>query len=182
MIQRLDRAFGRVAWFMAALAGLALVTLAVIILTEVLLRNIGIPFIGAIELVRVVFVITSFFAFAHVITGDREIRVDVLRYLFPERVSFAFDAIASFITLAFFALLVWFAFGRTHEAVVRGIYLEGRLLIPMWIPWGTITLGSALAVIASLRSIVRYLAAAFGAAPPAIAADSGLVRDPEQLI
>jgi len=38
-----------------------------------------------------------------------------------------------------------------------GVYLEGRLLIPMWIPWSTITIGSLMAAIASACSLLKHL-------------------------
>jgi TRAP-type C4-dicarboxylate transport system permease small subunit len=73
---------------------------------------------------------------------------------------------AAVLSLAFFSFLIWFASIRWWQAWTRDIFLEGRLYIPMTIPWGVIAVGSALAVIVALRS--------------AIIAVAGIIREQEQ--
>ena len=157
MLSAVDRVIAGISWAMAVVAGIALLLIALIIMTEVVMRAMRNPLVGGIEMIRVTFVISVFFAFAHVIVAEREIRVDVMRYLMP-RASLRFlDAAASLVTLLFFGFLLWFSVGRLLEAWERGIFLEGQLLLPMWMPWGTIVLGSAMAAAASLCGIVKYL-------------------------
>lgn len=163
MAARLDRIVARIGWLMAAIAGLALLVIAMTIIAEIALRALHAPLVGGIEIIRVTFVISVFFAFTHVITQDREIRVDVLRWIFPPGALRIMDALASFVTLAFFGFLLWFSAGRLWDDWVRDVYLEGRLSIPMWIPWSTITLGAFMAVVASACSLLKYL---FGAPAP----------------
>jgi TRAP-type C4-dicarboxylate transport system permease small subunit len=168
MLIAVDRLIAGVAWAMAVIAGMALLLIALIIMTEVVMRAMRNSLVGGIEMIRLTFVISVFFAFAHVIVSEREIRVDVMRYVIPRASLRILDAAASLVTCLFFTFLVWFSVGRLVEAWERGIFLEGQLLLPMWIPWGTIVLGSAMALAASMCSIVKYLAN-----PP---------RDPDPLI
>lgn len=162
MAAMLDRMVTRISRLMAAIAGLALLVIAVTIIAEIVFRAMHAPLVGGIEVVRVTFVISVFFAFAYVIVEDREIRVDVLRWAFPPGALRVLDAAASLVTLAFFGFLLWFSVGRLWHDWIGGVYLEGRLLIPMWIPWSAITLGALMAVIASVCSILKHL---FGQPP-----------------
>lgn len=154
MLDRIVRLISRI---MAIIAGLALVLIALTIMAEIAMRTFFVPLVGGIEIIRVTFVVSVFFAFAHVITQDREIRVDVFRWMFPAKALRVVDAAASAVTLAFFGLLLWFSAGRLWSDWMGGVYLEGRLLIPMWIPWSTITIGSLMAAIASACSLLKHL-------------------------
>jgi len=156
-VQRLDYLATRISLALAVLAGTALVGIAVIIMLEVTMRALSIPLIGASEVVRVTFVASVYLAFAHLITQDREIRVDVLRGFFPAPVERMFEVLASIVTMAFFGMIFWFSVERLQDNWVRGVYLEGRLLIPMWIPWGTIMIGTLMSVVASTLVMVRRL-------------------------
>lgn len=153
----LDRTVKQISRVMAMIAGLALVMIALTIMAEITMRTFFVPLVGGIEIVRVTFVISVFFAFAHVITQDREIRVDVFRWMFPTSALRIIDAAASLVTLGFFAFLLWFSAGRLWSDWMRGVYLEGRLLIPMWIPWSTITIGALMAVVASACSLLKHV-------------------------
>jgi TRAP-type C4-dicarboxylate transport system permease small subunit len=157
MFKALDRLTASIAWFMAVIAGVAMLSIAGIIMLEVVMRAARNPLIGGIELVRVTFVISVFFAFAYVTVSEREIRVDVLRAQMPAGALRFVDAAASLVTLLFFAFFFWFSIGRTAEAWERGIFLEGQLLLPMWIPWGTVVIGSLMAVVASFCAMVKHL-------------------------
>lgn len=157
-MQRLDHLVNRISLALAVLAGTALVAIAVIIMLEVTMRALSIPLIGASEVVRVTFVASVYLAFAHVITQDREIRVDVLRGFFPAQVERLIEALASLVTLAFFAMIFWFSVERLQDNWARGVYLEGRLLIPMWVPWGTIMIGTLMSVVAAALAVMRKLA------------------------
>lgn len=158
----LDRVVKMVSRIMAVIAGLALVVIALTIMAEITLRTFFVPLVGGIEIIRVTFVISVFFAFAYVIVQDREIRVDVFRWMFPPRMLRIVDAAASLVTLAFFGFLLWFSAGRLWSDWTAGVYLEGRLLIPMWIPWSTITLGAMMAVIAAACSLLKHLSSSGG--------------------
>lgn len=153
----IDQFIRWISFALAALAGMALVAIALIIMLEVTMRTLHIPLIGASEIVRITFVASVFLAFSHVIIQRREIRVDVLRAFQPVPLQRVLDAAAGLMTLGFFAFIVWFGIIRLHDNFVRGVYLEGRLLIPMWIPWLTIVTGAALSVAAAALIILRSL-------------------------
>lgn len=156
-MKRLDHAVNRISLALAALAGVALVVIAIIIMIEVTMRALSIPLIGANEVVRVTFVASVYLAFAHLITQEREIRVDVLRGFFSAPVERLLEALASLVTLGFFAMILWFSIERLQDNWQRGVYLEGRLLIPMWIPWGTIMVGTFLSVVAAALAMIRKM-------------------------
>lgn len=166
MVQMTDRIISQLSWWLAALAGLALLAIAGILMLDVTLRAVASPLRGALEIVRVLFVIACFLAFAYTALIGREIRIEGIRALLPWRLAAACDLMAALLSLAFFGFLIWFASIRWWQAWTRDIFLEGRLYIPMTIPWGVIAVGSALAVIVALRS--------------AVIAGAGIVRRQEQ--
>ena len=100
-MQLIDRIIRAMSFGLAVLAGLALVSIALIIMLDVLMRAFRIPLIGASEVVRITFVASVHLAFAHVITQDREIRVDILRTTINPLVMRVFDVLAGLTTLAF---------------------------------------------------------------------------------
>jgi TRAP-type C4-dicarboxylate transport system permease small subunit len=155
---QITRIISGISFVLAALAGTALVVIALTIMLEVSMRALRIPLVGANEVVRVTFVASVYLAFSYVIVQRREIRVDVLRAFHSRTIQRLLDAAAGVITLGFFLLVAWFGFFRLQDNYARGVFLEGRLLIPMWIPWLTIVLGSAMSIVAALLIIVRSLA------------------------
>lgn len=154
MIEFIDRVLKRISLLLVAIAALALAGVVVIVMAEVIMRAMGTPLIGGIELTRVTFVVSVFFAFAHLVVTDREIRVDVIKFLVPLWALKAMGIFAALVSTLFFGFLFVFALYRVHDAWIHGVYLEGRLLLPMWIPWATIVLGSGLAAICSIFQIV----------------------------
>jgi TRAP-type C4-dicarboxylate transport system permease small subunit len=168
MLRFLDEAILRLSRWLGILAGFAMLAIAAIIMLEVVMRALRNPLIGGIEMTRIAFVFSVFFAFAYVTTTEREIRVDAFRHKMPPLLVKVLDAAAALTTAVFFALFFWLGLAKTDEAWERGIFLEGQLLLPMWIPWGAVVIGSLLAVLACLRSMVRVLVE-----PPKV--DSGTI-------
>lgn len=164
MLNAINKTIRSTTRLMAVVAGIAMIAIACITMLEVGMRAVGHPLVGGIEMVSISFVISVFFAFAYVTVTEREIRVDVFRHLMPGMALRIVDSASSLITLVFFAFFVWFSVGRLVEAWERGIFLEGRLLLPMWIPWGTIVVGSFMAALASFCELVTHIAS-----PPRIA-------------
>lgn len=156
MLCFLDRLVGAVSRFLVTVAGLALMAVVVIVMTEVVTRGLRMPLVGGIEMIRVSFLVSVFFAFAHVLVAERDIRVDVIRPLVPVWTLRYMDVFAAIVSALFFGLLFYFSLGRLHEAIARGVYLEGRLLLPMWLPWGTIVIGAGMAVVAAVATGIRY--------------------------
>ena len=155
---QIDRIVRWISFLLAAMAGAALVLIALTIMLEVTMRALRIPLIGASEVVRITFVASVYLAFSYVIVQRREIRVDVLRTFHTVPLQRLLDAAAGLITLCFFAFIAWFGIVRLENNLARGVYLEGRLLIPMWIPWLTIVIGASMSVVAALLVIARSLA------------------------
>ena len=145
----------RIARLMAIMAGIALLAIIAIIMTDVATRLVGISLAGSLELVRTTFVVSVFFAFAHVILSEREIRVDVMRFVLPAPLLRCLDVAAGIVTLCFFGLLAWFSTTHFIDTWTRGIFMDGELLLPMWMPWGTIVIGSVAAVVAAICLIAR---------------------------
>lgn len=157
MLSFLDRLVDRISAVLVTIAGVALMSVVAVVMTEVAMRALGTPLVGGIELIRVSFLVSVFFAFAYVLVSERDIRVDVLRSLVPTWTLRCMDVLAAVISALFFGLLVYFSFGRFHEAIARGVYIDGRLLLPMWLPWGTIMIGSGMAVLAAVATGIRYM-------------------------
>lgn len=157
MLSFLDKLVNWISRVLVTIAGIALMGVVVIVMAEVIMRALRTPLVGGIELIRVSFLVSVFFAFAHVLVAERDIRVDVIRALVPVWMLRYLDVFATVVSALFFGMLFYFSLGRLHEAIARGVYLEGRLLLPMWIPWGTIVIGAGMAVVAAVTMGIRYM-------------------------
>lgn len=146
----------RVSLISAVIAALALLVIVGVIMTEVVMRAMHTPLVGGIEIIRVTFLIAVFFAFAHVILSERDIRVDIVRTFLPRGVMRLLDMFASLVSAVFFGFMLFFAWEELMRALRGGVYMDGRLLLPMWLPWGTIVFGSFMGVLASLAMIFHY--------------------------
>jgi TRAP-type C4-dicarboxylate transport system permease small subunit len=67
----------------------------------------------------------------------------------------AMGIFAALVSALFFGFLFVFSIYRVQDAWTHGVYLEGRLLIPMSIPWMTIVIGSGLAMICSVFQVIK---------------------------
>lgn len=156
MLKTLDEVIARIAWTLAAIAGSGLIAIALIVMADVAMRSAGNPLTGASEIVQIVFVVSVFFAFANLIVSERDIRVDAVVSLVPAPGKRVLDVAASTITIALFTLLLFFSAQRVYEAWAHGVFMEGRLLLPKWIPWATIAFGSAMALIGAVLVAFRH--------------------------
>ncbi|WP_166652300.1 TRAP transporter small permease [Enterovirga rhinocerotis] len=144
-----------ISWGLAVAATISIFVIIGLIMADVVTRLFGISLPGIIELVRTSFVVSVFFAFAYVIVTEREIRVDVLRYVVPTFLLRYLDVAAALITFVFFGFMAWLAWVSLHDALTFGIFMDGELLLPMWLPWATIVIGSVAAMVAAACLAVR---------------------------
>ena len=114
-------------------AGTAIATLAVLITTDVVLRNLGITnFPWLLEISEYVIYMATFLAAPWVLHLGSHVRVDLLVAVLPRPVSVAAGLCAEALGLAASAILTWYGLRVTLDTFSRGDLLYKELVIPEW--------------------------------------------------
>ena len=141
----------------AGLAALALLAIFVVMMTQVALREMNIPFPGADDISACLCVATTFFALAHTFKRGELIRVG----LGIERLGPAARRVAEIIALAMAALLIAYATWWTaQDAWMAWEYddlAQGSLAFPLWVPKLAMPLGAGILLIAILDELAGVL-------------------------
>jgi TRAP-type C4-dicarboxylate transport system permease small subunit len=156
MVEKIERAWAWVLLAFAALNGLFIFVLAVMITTDVMARwLVGRPFVGVFEISRILFVPIIFMVLALVQWTDRQVCVDVLAGRARGRARVAvrtFDQVAA---LAFFSVLLFTGAESWLEAVRKNFVEMGMLEIPHAVPIGFLVVGTFLLVLTLVLLLVR---------------------------
>jgi TRAP-type C4-dicarboxylate transport system permease small subunit len=164
---RVEAAWGRILQAFAALNGLIVLSLALMITTDVLVRWLsGRPLVGVFEISRVLFVPVIFLTLALVQWTDRQVRVDALVANATGRLRVGVRGIDQILALTFFLVLLWTGWESWIEAFRGGFVGMGMLGIPHAWPMGFLVFGTLLTVITlvllllrSIRQLIRGVAA-----------------------
>lgn len=154
---------------MVGLAGIGIVVMLVLVVSDVLVRaifNVAIPGIDTI-VASYLMVATIFLPLALIQLLDENIAVDALRNAMPDAVQDLFDLIGHLLAVAFYALLGWIYLKVAVEAFEIKEYVTGTWDVPIWparifMPLGLFlgTVAAALKALASVRALFT------GAKPP----------------
>lgn len=146
--RRIEAVWGRILMTFAALNGLIILTLALMVTADVLVRWItGRPFVGVFEISRVLLVPVIFMVLALVQWTDRQVRVDALVGYARRRVRITVRVLDQAMALIFFLILLITGWRSWLEAF-RGHYVGmGMLEIPQVVPVGFLVFGTVLTVI-----------------------------------
>jgi TRAP-type C4-dicarboxylate transport system permease small subunit len=163
-LSRLDRLYDAC----GALAGLALMSIGILVLLQASARWFSLGAQGLSEWAGYMMAASSFLAFAHTLRRGGHIRVQLLLQAVPVRVRRLVElfshGLATLITgyLAFYATkFVWISW--TFEEIS-----EGSDAMPLWIPRLSMALGSIVLFIAMAHSTLEL---ALGRTPPTIAGE-----------
>lgn len=164
---RIEKVWARVLRAFAALNGIVILWLALMITADVLVRWItGRPFVGVFEISRILFVPVIFTVLALVQWTDRQVRVDAVVGHTRGRVKVCMRAFDQVLALGFFLILLWTGSENWLEAFQRNYVGMGMLEIPHAIPIGFLVIGTFLIVLTLvllLLKSVRQLITGVGA-------------------
>ncbi|MEX2642049.1 MAG: TRAP transporter small permease [Acetobacterales bacterium] len=153
---RIETAWARILQLFAALNGLIVLILALMITADVLVRWLtGRPFVGVFEISRVLFVPLIFMTLALVQWTDRQVRVDALVTNAPGRLRIGARGIDQILALAFFLVLLWTGWENWLEAFRGGFVGMGMLGIPHAWPMGFLVFGTLLTVVTLALLLLR---------------------------
>ncbi len=156
MAGKIERVWASVLVAFAALNGLFILGLAVMITADILARwLVGRPFIGVFEISRILFLPIIFLVLSLVQWTDRQVHVDVLAGRTRGRGRVALRAFDQVIALGFFTVLLITSAESWLEAVQKNFVEMGMLEIPHAIPIGFLVFGTFLLVITLVLLLLR---------------------------
>lgn len=171
MERRIEEVWVRILRAFAALNGLVILWLALMITADVLVRWItGRPFVGVFEISRILFVPVIFMVLALVQWSDRQVRVDALVGRTRGRARVGVRAFDQVLALAFFSILLWTGSENWLEAFQRNYVGMGMLEIPHAIPMGFLVFGTFLMVVTLVLLLLRSIRQLLGG----VAADEAI--------
>lgn len=141
----------------AALAALSLLGIFLVMIGQVALRAVGLPFPGADDISAYLCVATAFFALALTFRRGEMIRVGLVLDRLPTRAR----RIAEIVALALAAVGTAYALWWTADDVIFSYEIDdlaqGTLPVPLWIPKLAMPLGAALLLIAILDELATVV-------------------------
>lgn len=111
------------------------------------------PILGDTELVEIGMSLVVMTAMPYVVFQNAHIRVDVLDPLLGNKGRFIGDLFARCISVFVLWLLVQKTFGKTLEAIEYED-VTNMIELPLWIPYGAITVGFGLSVIVLISQLI----------------------------
>ncbi len=156
MEERVERVWARILRGFAAINGMIILCLAVMITADVLVRWItGRPFVGVFEISRVLFVPVIFMVLALVQWSDRQVRVDALVARAHGRWKVTVRTFDQVLALGFFTILLITGSENWLEAFQKNYVGMGMLEIPHAIPMGFLVFGTFLMVITVVLLLIK---------------------------
>jgi len=155
MIDLFHKMISGVTHILCRLSSLLLIACMVIVCVDILLRNLGTPILGSLEVVSVMFCASCFFAFGETHIANRDVRVDIVRVSLGGRSKAVIEIFSASLLLALFALIGVFSSERALDAYHTAEFLEGILSVPSVYPWAAITLGALTTSLAALSTVMR---------------------------
>jgi TRAP-type C4-dicarboxylate transport system permease small subunit len=156
----------------ALVAALALMAIAIMITSDVLLRWLtGHPLTGVFEFSTVLLVLVTFLPLALVQFRNQQLHVDILTEHIKGRPGAALTLLDALAGLCVFGLLLHTSFNEFLKAYLGGFLLRGMIEIPTAIPLGTIVVGTVLMLLALVHRALHSGMDAVGLDSPESAGD-----------
>lgn len=133
-------------WFLAAATLLVLVMVAIILIDVIARSFFDAPTIWAFDIVRFALLYATFLGLAPALESGSHVIVDMFDTFLPRIIRPAIPFLASGLTLAFGAVLLWHIADLAFEAFADGRIVQATIAIPeMWV-WLPAPIGCALFV------------------------------------
>lgn len=143
--------------WMARLAGLLVVLIALMVTGDVLARNlVGRTMFHSFEISAYLFAAALSFGMAHTLASAGNIRIDVIYALFPRGIRRALDLLALAGIAALGLFMAWFAWGLTLASQSRGVASNTALAVPQALPQAAWALGLTTFALVGVVLTVRH--------------------------
>jgi TRAP-type C4-dicarboxylate transport system permease small subunit len=152
----------------AAAAALSLALIALVILSQTILRPLGVVVPSGAEISGYIVAATTFLALAPTFRAGGHIRVSLLIRTLPVSFSRAIEIWCLGVGTGLAGFLTWNLFAMAAKSFSRHSVSPGLLGVPIWIPQITMVIGGAIFVICLLDclvSVIRGEAAPYEDAP-----------------
>jgi C4-dicarboxylate transporter DctQ subunit len=144
-------------WFLAAAALLVLLMVAIILFDVISRSFFNAPTVWAFDIVRFALLYTTFLGLAPALERGSHVVVDMFDPILPRAIRPAIPFVASGLTLAFGATLLWHITLLAQEAFADGRIAQATIAVPeMWV-WLPAPIGSALFVAVSAVQFARAI-------------------------
>jgi TRAP-type C4-dicarboxylate transport system permease small subunit len=137
-----------------ALAALCLASIAVVMLAQAGMREFGVLFRGADDIVGWLCAATAFLALGHTFRRGELVRVGLLIDWLPPRPRRAFALAALALTVAFVSYMAYAVCRFVYESWKFHEVAQGLLQIPIWIPQMSFVAGVLIFLVAVLDEFV----------------------------
>lgn len=137
-----------------ALAAVCLGSIALVMLAQAGLREIGILFRGADDIVAWLCAASAFFALGHTFRRGELVRVGLLVDNLPPRARRPFNLGALGLTVLFAGYILYAVARFVYESWKFNEVAQGLIQIPIWIPQMSFVLGAAILFVAVLDEFV----------------------------
>lgn len=156
MIDHVDRAVGRVSTSLAFLGAGILGLLAVLIVADILGRELGMPIRGTVEIAAMTVASATFLTIPYTMRKRGHIRSTIVVSRLPERLGRSMEVFAYLLGAALFAFVAVYSYDAAVTAFTAGSYEgEGALRVPTFPTRWIIVIGSAAMSAESLLAAIH---------------------------
>ncbi len=142
------------------LAAVCLALIAVVMLAQAAMRELGMLLRGADDIVSWLCAATAFFALGHTFRRGELVRVGLLIEQLPARARFAAEVAALAIATVFVGYMAYAVTRFVYESWKFKEVAQGLIQIPIWIPQMSCVIGVLIFFVAVLDELVTLLAGA----------------------
>jgi len=142
------------------LAAVCLALIAVVMLAQAAMRELGMLLRGADDIVSWLCAATAFFALGHTFRRGELVRVGLLIERLPPRGRFAAEVAALGIATVFVGYMAYAVTRFVYESWKFKEVAQGLIQIPIWIPQASCVIGVLIFFVAVLDELVVLLAGA----------------------
>jgi TRAP-type C4-dicarboxylate transport system permease small subunit len=139
------------------LSATALVLICMLIIAQVVARNLGSTVRDAEEFAAWAMAAAGFFGLPYALHCGSHIRVQVVMRFIPESLHHPLEVLVSLIGLLLAAYLAWHCTAFVIESYRFNEVSQGLIAVPMWMPQLPMVIGTILLVLAFGERLVRVL-------------------------
>ena len=137
-----------------ALAAVSLASIAVVMLAQAAMREAGLLFRGADDIVAWLCAASAFFALGHTFRRGELVRIGILIDHLPRRAQRVVAIAALAITVVFVAYMAYAVVRFVYESWKFNEVAQGLIQIPIWIPQMSFALGALILLVAVVDEFV----------------------------
>ena len=140
-----------------ALAAICLASIAVVMLAQAGMRELGLLFRGADDIVAWLCAATAFLALGHTFRHGELVRVGLWLHQLKPRARWGAEIVALVLTALFVGYMLWAASRFVYESWAFKELAQGLIPVPIWIPQLSFVIGVSIFFVAVLDELVSVL-------------------------